>query len=434
MCRRATHVDRRATMLALLLVAITTACTQTDDPPPLASTAAPAAPVRIEPGPDAPRQLQEALITVQPGGTVELAAGTYDFQGTLSLDVDGVTLRGAGPDATILSFALQRQGTGGEGLSITSNAVTIEGLAIENAQGDALKTSGAEGITVRNVRTEWTGGPSEENGAYGIYPVQSSNVLVEDCVVIGASDAGIYVGQSRNVIVRRSRATGNVAGIEIENCVGADVYENTTTGNTGGILIFSLPNLPVPGGTGCRVFKNDVTANNHANFAPPGNIVGMVPPGTGIMVMAYDRVEIFDNTLADNQSANLAIFSYLVTEKVYEDENYDPFCESIYIHDNRFSGGGDNPQGRIGVMLGALTGGTFPDIVYGGIVDEAKLVDGVLPPELSLYVSNNGDADFVNLDLINFEPLKFKLPTISRDMAPHEGSHPPLAPVEFSNL
>ena len=150
------------------------------------------------------------------------------------------------------------------------------------------------------------------------------------------------------------------------------------------------------------------------------------------MVMAYDQVEIFDNTLADNQTANLAIFSYLVTEKIYEDANYDPFCESIYIHDNSFSGGGDKPSGKIGLVLGALTGGTFPDIVYGGIVDEAKMVDGQLPAELSLYVANNGDADFVNLDLLHFEPTKFQFPTISRDMAPHEGSHPPLAPVEFN--
>ncbi len=279
-----------------------------------------------------------------------------------------------------------------------------------------------------------TGGAKETNGAYGIYPVQSMNVLVEDCVVIGASDAGIYVGQSQNVIVRRNRATANVAGIEIENCLSADVYENICTGNTGGILVFSLPNLPVEGGRACRLFKNEVVENNHRNFAPPGNIVGMVPPGTGIMVMAYDQVEIFDNTLADNQSANLAIFSYLVTEKIYDDPKYDPFCEAISIHDNRFSGGGTKPGGKIGLVLGALVGGKFPDIVYGGIVDEEKLVDGTLPPELKIYIQNNGDADFVNLDLVNFEPTKLKFPKISRDPTPHEGSLPALPPVEFAEL
>ena len=42
-------------------------------------------------------------------------------------------------------------------------------------------------------------------------------VLVDGVVAIGASDAGIYVGQSRNVVVKNSRAEYNVAGIEIGN-------------------------------------------------------------------------------------------------------------------------------------------------------------------------------------------------------------------------
>ena len=32
-----------------------------------------------------------------------------------------------------------------------------------------------------------------------------------------------------------------MAGIEIENSQFADVYENTATGNTGGLLVFYLP-------------------------------------------------------------------------------------------------------------------------------------------------------------------------------------------------
>ena len=146
----------RRQALAMLLPAIFVGCTHSDESPPVATTSGAATPVRITPGPDAARQLQEALITVEPGGTVEVAAGTYAFEGTLSLDVDRVTLRGAGADQTILSFKNQRQGTGGEGFSITSDGVTVEALAIEDAQGDALKASNATGITIRNVRTEWT--------------------------------------------------------------------------------------------------------------------------------------------------------------------------------------------------------------------------------------------------------------------------------------
>jgi len=35
----------------------------------------------------------------------------------------------------------------------------------------------------------------------------------------------------------------NVAGIEIENCTDADVYENISTNNTGGVLVFDLPDF-----------------------------------------------------------------------------------------------------------------------------------------------------------------------------------------------
>lgn len=70
-----------------------------------------------------------------------------------------------------------------------------------------------------------------------------TNVLIEGCTAIGASDAGIYVGQSKNIIVRNSRAYHNVAGIEIENSLMADVYDNESTENTGGVLVFDLPDL-----------------------------------------------------------------------------------------------------------------------------------------------------------------------------------------------
>ena len=131
-----------------------------------------------------------------------------------------------------------------------------------------------------------------------IYPVQSTNILIDGAVAIGASDAGIYVGQSSQIIVRNSHAESNVAGIEIENSTYADVYNNVAVNNTGGILIFDLPNLPGEGGANTRVFNNEISTNNTGNFAPAGNIVGTVPSGTGLMVLANDNIEIFGNTFS----------------------------------------------------------------------------------------------------------------------------------------
>jgi parallel beta-helix repeat protein len=388
----------------------------------------------ISPGPDVQKRLQRAFIAAKPGDVLELAAGRFQLTGTLSLDVKNVTVRGQGADKTVLDFSGQEAGTGGEGLQVTAGPIAIEDLAIENAKGDALKVTGADGVTIRRVRTEWTGSPDKDNGSYGIYPVQCKNVLVEHCVARGASDAGIYVGQSQNIVVRHNRAVENVAGIEIENSIDADVYENHTSNNAGGILVFSLPNLPAKNGRGCRVFKNEIVENNHSNFAPEGNIVATVPPGTGLMIMAYDDVEVFENTFNDNGTVNVGILSYLVTEKKFDDPEYDPYPEGITIHHNTFSGGGDKPAGKMGTMLGALVGGKFPDIAYDGIVDEKKLVDGKLPDQLKLYIHDNGDADFVNLDLANFDPVRLKLPKISRDLSPHAASRTALRPVELDEV
>ena len=67
----------------------------------------------------------------------------------------------------------------------------------------------------------------------------NQNVLIDGCVAIGASDAGIYVGQSQNIIVKNSIAQYNVAGIEIENSFYADVFDNLTS-HTGGILVLTF--------------------------------------------------------------------------------------------------------------------------------------------------------------------------------------------------
>jgi parallel beta-helix repeat protein len=200
--------------------------------------------VKIAPGPEAQKQTQTAFINAKPGDVIEFGEGTFDFSSTLSCDISDITIRGQGEGKTILSFAGQKQGTGGEGLSITSKKkCTIEDLAVVDAKGDAIKINGCEGLTLRGVRTSWTGGPKTENGAYGLYPVLCKDVLIEKCIATDASDAGIYVGQSENIIVRHNRAEHNVAGIEIENSINADVYENVATHNTGGILVFSLPGL-----------------------------------------------------------------------------------------------------------------------------------------------------------------------------------------------
>ena len=393
---------------------------------------------RIEAGPDAPKRAQTALIEAKDGDIIELDAGRFDFKSTLSLDASGVTIRGQGPDKTILSFKDQGQGTGGEGLLITSKQnVTLEQFAVEDARGDAIKANGTKKIAFRGIRVEWTGGPKETNGGYGIYPVLCSSVVIEDCKVSGASDAGIYVGQSQDIVVRYNTVQQNVAGIEIENSTRADVYGNTATDNSGGILVFTMPDLPTKEGKICRVYHNKVIANNHENFAPKGNIVATVPPGTGVMIMANKEVEVFDNTIDKNQTAGLSIVSYLLTEKPLNDPKYDPFCDSIFIHDNQFTNNGDKPAGDLGGMLAKAMGNPLPDILYDGIIDPKKQVDGKLPEALAIRIKDNGAAKFANFDAMGLKAVaegKAKQPNIVRDLKAHAGSRPALSPVSIEGL
>lgn len=314
---------------------------------------------RVRPGPEAEQALQTALIEAQAGDTVQLDRGRFDLTSGLSLDADRVTIRGAGADRTVLSFANQRRGA--EGLLVTSDGVVLRDFAVEDARGDGIKVRDCTGITFRNLRVEWTRGPNAGNGGYGLYPVNCSNVLVEGSTVRGASDAGIYVGQSRNIIVRNNTAEYNVAGIEIENSVGADVYGNTASHNTGGILVFDLPGIPQVGGHSTRVYANTIIDNNTPNFAPAGNIVATVPTGAGVLIMASRNVHVFDNEIGEHGSANVIITAYRAE---FEDANYNPLPRDVMIRDNRFGRSGYAPAGDFAAL--AQAGVTLPDVAWDG--------------------------------------------------------------------
>jgi parallel beta-helix repeat protein len=380
----------------------------------------------IQPSTNAYEEIQEALILAEPGDIIRLTAGTFNLEDPLSLEVDNVRIEGEGMNQTILNF--KNQQSGAQGLSVTADNVTLQDFSIQDAKGDAIKVKGVTNIKFLRVKTEWTNGPSSENGAYGLYPVESRNVLIDGCIAIGASDAGIYVGQSQNIIVRNSRAEFNVAGIEIENSYFADVYNNVATNNTGGILIFDLPSLPQQGGHHVRVFNNQAVGNNTDNFAPEGNIVGEVPRGTGIIIQANSNVEIFDNIIGDNDTVNIAVVTY---GSDTDDEEYYPHPKSIQIHGNKFGPTGYNPdtsKGELAQILFELSGGNMPDIFWDGLVPLSQLVFGQ-PESDKMVISNNGDASVLALD-----PIKYLLPFFDPaiiDINVFEGKIQPLSPVEF---
>lgn len=330
--------------------------------------------IAVAAGDGAQARLQEALIVAEPGDVVELGAGRFVLTDGLSLDVKGVTVRGAGMDATVLDFSGQKGA--GEGLLVTSNEVTLRDFAVENTHGDGIKSKGADNVVYYRVRVTWTGGPKETNGAYGIYPVSSTGVLIDGCKVSGASDAGIYVGQSKAITVRYNFVEQSVAGIEIENSRDALVTGNFVTRNTGGILVFDLPGLPVMGGGNTRISGNLVVANDTPNFAPKGNIVAGVPRGTGIMVMANEGVYVQANSLINNPTAQVLVVAY---PKPFTDKTYNPLPRYVSINNNNFVGGGDQPQLPGGEQLLAAFGGRLPPVIWDGVGPQMPFVGDNLP-------------------------------------------------------
>ena len=359
-----------------------------------AATPADAKTFRVEPGESSYEALQTALIEAEPGDTVHIAAGTYAFTDGLSLDVDGVSVIGDGPDKTVLTF--KGQTGAGEGLLITSDGVLVADLAIEDTRGDGIKTKGSDRFTADNVRVEWTNGPDADNGAYGLYPVESTNILIQNSEVIACSDAGIYVGQSDNIVVRNNRVRDNVAGIEIENSTNADVHDNLAWHNTGGILVFDLPNLPKMGGHSTRIFRNTVINNDTENFAHEGNIVAGVPKGLGIMVMANRNVHVFENVLDGNETAHVMIVSYT---RPFDDANYNPLPRDIVVRDNIYGVGGGSPNFDGGAEIVQALGGPLPPILWDGVtaymqgdkrIEEPARMD-FRAPALSLNLALAGD-------------------------------------------
>ncbi|WP_375579987.1 parallel beta-helix domain-containing protein [Marivirga tractuosa] len=364
------------------------------------------------------KDLQTALIMANDGDTINIPEGYFKFTKSLLLDEkSNIVFKGAGIDRTVLSFKNQQEGA--EGLKIADcKNILLEGFTIEDAAGDNIKVTDTDGITFRKVKAQWTGKVSEKNGAYALYPVLCKNVLIENCIAIGSSDAGIYVGQSDSVIIRNNEAYQNVAGIESENSNFVEIYGNKAINNTGGILVFDLPGL-TQYGEDIKVYNNEVRENNHRNFAPAGNIVGVVPPGTGIMVLATRNVDIYENEIIDNRSVGLAIISYELVSALSEeeteegnaeqegsaqrvnsnydlDEDYNPYPSDIKIRQNTISN--DKWFATFQHDFGKLFNFKYPfnppDIVFDGFMAE-----GETPSEILCI--DQKDIHFVNLDAPN---------------------------------
>jgi parallel beta-helix repeat protein len=377
--------------------------------------------VRIAPSDDDQRGVQKALIDGPAGSTICFDAGTFRFTDELTLTLPGMTLRGT--STTVWDFRDQRS-SARNGLLVTGSDFTIEDFTIKNTPGDGVRVEGAERVTFRKLRVSWEPDalrPDEagigRSGAYAVYPVTSSKVLIEDCEVSGARDAGLYVGQSNNIIVRNNKVHANVAGIEIENSTDADVYGNTVYGNTAGILVFNLPGLPVQDGRRANVHDNEVRENNLANFAIPGTTVAGVPPGVGVLVLAADETDIHANSFRSNDSTGVLIVSCFTNNSLQDCRSmppYDQYPQQTYIHGNTYESNGMKPADAFALLRVTR----LEDIAWDGDVDANKANDKVVCVQetAGTFRNFNSRGFFANQ---------------STDATPHQCMLPPLPPIAF---
>lgn len=335
---------------------------------------------------------KEAFITAETGDVIVFPEGTFEIADTLTFDGDSggtgastknITIAGYGKDRTVLDFS---NSSGGDGIFVQNGKdIEIRDLGVYEAANNAIKLVNTDGIILDSVATVWEGALDQDNGAYGLYPVQSKNILIQNSYVRGSADAGIYVGQAENIVVRRNIAVENVAGIEIENSVNADVYDNEARGNTGGILVFDLPIGQTYYGSNVRVFNNKVEDNNTDNFANASDFaagVHVVPPGTGVILLAASDVEVYNNTISDHDTLSVAITSYLLAEEKLltpegfaefgpiVDDGWKPVPRNVSVHDNTISNSGGNARGQLidEIIFGyTAKHGGLPAILYDGV-------------------------------------------------------------------
>ena len=307
-------------------------------------------------GPSMQKDAIIAFFDAHEGDTIEFCEGKFDFSnGLVMTGKKGITIKGQGKDKTYLRFA---NSSDQDGFNLNKmTGVTVQGLTIYDAPGNGLRIFRSDFVTVRDVKVGWSisdpaspygnynSNPTSwaNNGAYAFYPVICHHVLIEQSISVGSSDAGVYVGQSSDILVRNTEAYHNVAGFEFENTYRAEFIDDYAHDNVGGFLIFDLPGR-VQFGEKNLVHRNKSYHNNTPQFAPRGAIVAAVPSGTGALVLASDQLEFYDNDIQDNNTVGIVIANYGLVDPNLSQVRYDFFPEGMHIYNNNFKDNGASPQ------------------------------------------------------------------------------------------
>ncbi|RFS26385.1 hypothetical protein DVR12_00930 [Chitinophaga silvatica] len=380
-------------------------------------------------------KIEAALLSLTDSTRITLKEGTYKFDNLSIAQLKHILIEGAGAGKTVLDFSSQSQG--GEGIRVTDvKGFTINGMTLKDSKGDLIKINKSEQVVIADLHAIWSVADST-SGGYAIYPVMCKNVLIENCYAEGASDAGIYVGQTDSAIVRKCKAYKNVAGCEIENTSHAEVYDNEFYGNTAGFLVFDLPDLSKKGGY-VKAYNNYLHDNNERNFAKSGSFgstwgVGNAAPGSGIVILAASNIELYNNRIINNNSNAISVVSgFFIDENAAAkmNDNYFPIPRNIHIHDNVMQMDTAFPaavyehhtgkvlvgiEQQLNAMDPSRKNARIPFIAYDGITTNVLTKGTAVNPD-SLCIQQSGPNLFVNINAMQMKDKGWKPST---DITPY---------------
>lgn len=308
--------------------------------------------IDVKPG----ESIQEAVGNANPGDLIRIYPGVYHE--TVYIDKDNISLQGVIENGEWP--VLDGEKKLNDAILYSGNGVLVENLKITNYKGNAIMGQAGNNYVIRN---NWI----VDTGVYGIFPQFGKNGIVERNILTGIEDAAIYIGMCDNIDVRFNEVYGNVAGIEIENSRHALVEFNYAHDNTGGILAFLTPGLPIKTCFDVIIRNNYVLNNNTKNFGAVGSTVSHIPAGTGILIMAADDITLENNIIMGNDNAGITItdYGYAGVDHASDPES-EPNSDRITVLDNFMSNNGNNPIADVKALMATQLSKKGPDIIAVG--------------------------------------------------------------------
>lgn len=299
--------------------------------------------------------IMDAVKAAKPGDVIQVWPGNYTE--TVYIDKDNIRLSGVIIDGK--RPVLFGDGHLNDAILYSGNNIVIENFLITKYKGNAIMGQAGNNFEIRNNIIE-------DTGVYGIFPQLGDNGIVEHNIISGIEDAAIYIGMSDHIHVANNEVFDSVAGIEIENSRHAIVENNFVHNNTGGILAFVTPGLPIKDTVDVIIRNNWISNNNTKNFGAEGSMVAGIPAGTGVLIMAADKVIIEDNLILGNKTAGIIITDHQNAPNTTLDPESDPSPDQVMILNNLMYNNGYETITEAKVLLTTELKQGNPDILRVG--------------------------------------------------------------------